>query len=52
MHGQVEELVRNYGKIDIMWFDYSFGNYSAEKWGATELVSMICKYQPDILFIS
>ncbi|HPV19970.1 MAG TPA: alpha-L-fucosidase, partial [Prolixibacteraceae bacterium] len=24
MHGQVEELVTQYGKLDIMWFDYSF----------------------------
>ncbi len=23
MHGQVEELVTNYGKLDILWFDFS-----------------------------
>ncbi|MDD4969099.1 MAG: alpha-L-fucosidase [Paludibacter sp.] len=49
MHGQVEELVKNYGKIDIMWFDYSFGEYSGEKWKAKELVKMIRKYQPEII---
>jgi alpha-L-fucosidase len=49
MHGQVEELVKNYGKIDIMWFDYSFDDYSGEKWKAKELVDMVHKYQPDIL---
>ena len=23
MHGQVEEIVTNYGKLDILWFDFS-----------------------------
>lgn len=49
MHNQVEELVTNYGKIDIMWFDYSFGEYSGEKWKATELVQMVRKHQPHII---
>ncbi len=52
MHGQVEELVTNYGKIDIMWFDYSFGEYHGEKWGATQLVEMVRKHQPDIILDS
>ncbi|MDD4921736.1 MAG: alpha-L-fucosidase [Bacteroidales bacterium] len=49
MHGQVEELVKNYGKIDIMWFDYSFGEYKGEKWKAKELMDMVHRYQPDII---
>ncbi len=49
MHGQVEELVRDYGKLDIMWFDYSFDDYSGEKWKAKELVELVHKYQPGIL---
>jgi alpha-L-fucosidase len=49
MHGQVEELVRDYGKLDIMWFDYSFDAYSGEKWKAKELLDMVHRYQPHIL---
>ncbi len=49
MHGQVEELVTQYGKLDIMWFDYSFDDYSGEKWKAKELVSMVRKHQPGII---
>jgi len=49
MHNQVEELVTNYGKIDILWFDYSFGDYKGEKWKATDLVNMVRKHQPEII---
>lgn len=49
MHGQIKELCTNYGKIDIMWFDFSYGEMSGEKWRATELVKMVRSYQPDII---
>lgn len=49
MHGQVEELCRDYGKIDIMWYDFSYDDMTAEKWKATELVNMVRSYQPDII---
>jgi len=50
MHNQVEELCTNYGKIDIFWFDYSYGHMAGETWKATELVRMVRKYHPDVLF--
>ena len=28
MHGQVRELLTDYGRLDIMWFDFSYGNMS------------------------
>lgn len=49
MHGQVRELLTNYGKIDIMWFDFSYDNMTGEKWKATELIRMIRSIQPDII---
>ncbi len=52
MHNQIEELMTQYGKIDILWLDYSFGEYSDEKWKATELVKMIKKHQPNIILNS
>jgi len=49
MHGQVKELCTNYGKIDILWFDYSYDHLVGEAWKATELIKMIRSYHPDII---
>ncbi|MBI2302599.1 MAG: alpha-L-fucosidase [Armatimonadetes bacterium] len=46
-HGQIRELLSNYGKLDIIWFD-SLGG-SAESWGAEQLFADIKRLQPDIL---
>lgn len=49
MHGQVKELVTNYGKIDILWFDFSYDDMCGEKWRATDLIKMVRSYQPDVI---
>ncbi|QHW34708.1 alpha-L-fucosidase [Paenibacillus rhizovicinus] len=49
MHGQVKELLTGYGKIDVMWFDFSYDDMTGEKWRATELVTMMRAIQPDIV---
>lgn len=49
MHGQVRELCSNYGKLDIMWFDFSYDEMRAEKWQAQKLVEMVRGLQPDII---
>lgn len=49
MHGQVRELLTNYGKIDIMWFDFSYPGMECETWKATELVEMARSLQPDLI---
>lgn len=49
MHGQVRELCENYGKLDLMWFDFSYGDLRGEAWKASELVDMVRSAQPGIL---
>ncbi|MDD3361298.1 MAG: alpha-L-fucosidase [Hespellia sp.] len=49
MHGQIKELVTNYGKLDILWFDFSYDDMAGEKWRASELISMVRTYQPDVI---
>ncbi len=49
MHNQVRELCTNYGKIDIMWFDFSYDDINGEDWRATELVTMVRELQPGII---
>jgi len=49
LHGQVKELLTGYGKLDIMWFDFSYEEMSGEKWGAAELIDFIKSLQPHII---
>ena len=49
MHAQVEELVTNYGRIDILWFDFSYDDLKGEAWRATDLVNMVRRHQPHVL---
>jgi alpha-L-fucosidase len=48
-HGQVTELLSNYGQIDIIWFDFSYDELTGEAWRATELVRKVRSLQPHIL---
>lgn len=48
IHGQVRELLTNYGKIDVMWFDGAWPR-SQEEWQSAELVRMMRSLQPHIL---
>ena len=47
LHGQVRELLTNYGKIDGLWFDGLGG--SAEQWDAVKLSKMALAIQPDLI---
>lgn len=48
-HNQIRELMTNYGEIDILWFDNSYGDMVGEKWESTKLVRMVRELQPDII---
>ena len=49
MHGQIRELLTNYGRLDVMWFDFSYGDMKCETWKAAELMEMVRSLQPHIL---
>lgn len=49
MHEQVRELCTNYGKLDLLWFDFSYDDMRGEKWRATELMQMVRELQPDVI---
>ncbi len=48
MFGQMRELLTNYGKIDLLWFDGGWER-TPEEWKAAELEKMIRELQPDII---
>jgi alpha-L-fucosidase len=45
---QVRELLTNYGRIDIIWFDGQWER-TPDQWRAKELEAMIRELQPDIV---
>ncbi|MCL2128608.1 MAG: alpha-L-fucosidase, partial [Treponema sp.] len=49
MHGQIRELLTCYGKLDIMWFDFSYGEMRGEKWKAGEIMRMVRSLQPHLI---
>ncbi len=49
MHGQYRELLTRYGRVDIIWHDFSYGEMAGETWRAAELMDMIRTLQPHII---
>lgn len=49
MHNQIREICTNYGKLDVLWFDFSYDDMRGEKWKATELIDMVRSLQPDVV---
>lgn len=57
LFGQVRELLTRYGKIDIMWFDFSYPDRDwgwskgkgKDDWEAEKLMALVRKLQPGII---
>jgi alpha-L-fucosidase len=50
LHAEVNELVSNYGPIDVMWWDYSSVDFQgARAWRAFDLIQAVRAKQPDII---
>lgn len=62
LHGQVRELLTNYGQIDYLFFDFSYPNNGPgeaagarypgkgrDDWGSSELMTMVRELQPGIV---
>ena len=52
LHNQVRELLTNYGKIDILWLDFSYPGKRGKDhndWNSVDLIKMVRKLQPGII---
>jgi alpha-L-fucosidase len=54
LHGQTRELLTRFGRVDVMWFDFSYsdrvwGGKGREDWGSEELIAMVRELQPGII---
>lgn len=50
LHAQVNELVSNYGQVDILWWDYSAVDFQGqEAWRAFDLMSAVRAKQPAVI---
>jgi alpha-L-fucosidase len=49
LHGQVRELLTDYGPIDIMWFDWTPPSKSRADWDSAALARMVRELQPGII---
>ncbi len=52
MRRQVKELLTQFGKIDILWFDFSYPGEDGKghtDWESEKLIRMVRKLQPDVI---
>ncbi|MCK3685585.1 alpha-L-fucosidase [Maribellus sp. YY47] len=52
LHNQVRELLTNYGKIDLLWLDFSYpgeNGKGSKDWDSENLLKMVRSLQPGII---
>ena len=51
MRNQVTELLTNYGKIDVLWFDFSYPSRGKgrDDWESEKMIRLVRSLQPDII---
>ncbi len=57
LHGQTRELLTQFGKLDVMWFDFSYSQHDwgwskgkgKADWQSDKLLAMVRKLQPGII---
>jgi len=50
LHAEVNELVSNYGKVDVLWWDYSAPDFQGQAaWRAFDLMKLVREKQPKII---
>src|SRR5437870_6961127 len=47
-HGLIRELMTNYGKIDVLWYDVDWP-LTPEQWESQKMNDMVFQLQPDII---
>jgi alpha-L-fucosidase len=48
IHGQIRELLTNYGKVDVLWYDVAWP-LDAAGWESERMNKMVFDLQPDII---
>jgi len=49
LHGQTRELLTQFGKVDILWYDFTYEGKSKDDWQSEKLVKMIRELQPHVI---
>ena len=58
LHGQVRELLTQFGRVDVMWFDFSYPSGSRnpdwigkgrDEWGSEDLYKLVRELQPNVI---